>query len=254
MGIIRKFVARPSVLAANSIHVFIYGVSKANSSNDLKMKLEKHGSIYWLAIGGGNFLYIGAYLKSIAELEALVSFIKEATMMPEPTVGLTYSPLPPNINSIIVDNKLFELDYQIIGALKNDSRKATADIAEELGVSAKTVRRRLARLINNYLVELSIEWFPDASNDIISVFHVNLKPEADKNTVNIILGKYYPNTLFYWGFSNLPNAYLFSVWTPTIKELKDIRENFENEPAIQSVSPNVIYTGYIFKTWRDKIA
>lgn len=62
--------------------------------------------------------------------------------MPEPTVGLTYSP-PPNINSIIVDNKLFELDHQIIGALKNDSRKATADIAEELGVSAKTVRRRL---------------------------------------------------------------------------------------------------------------
>lgn len=96
--------------------------------------------------------------------------------------------------------------------------------------------------------------FPDASNDIISVFHVYLKPEADKNTVNIILGKYYPNTLFYWGFSNLPNTYLFFVWTPTIKELKDIRENFENESAIQSVPPNVIYTGYIFKTWRDKIA
>ena len=253
MGIIRKFIARPSVLAANSIHVFIYGASKTNSSNDLKMKLEKHGSIYWLAIGGGNFLYIGAHLKNIVELEALVSFIKEAAMMPEPTVGLTFSPLPPNIYSMIVDNKLFELDYQIIGALKDDSRKATADIAEELGVSAKTVRRRLTRLINNYLVELSIEWFPDASNDIISAFHVNLKPEADKNAVNIILGKYYPNTLFYWGFSNIPNRYLFLVWTPTIKELKDIRENFENEPAIQSVSPNVIYTGYLFKTWRDKI-
>ena len=254
MGIIRKFIARPSLFGTNAIHVFIYGASKANSSNDLKMKLEKQGAIYWIAIGGGNFLYIGAILKTIAELEALVSFIKEAAMMPEPTVGLTCSPLPPNINSIIVDKKLFELDYQIIGALKDDSRKATSDIAEELGVSAKTVRRRLTRLINNYLVELSIEWFPDASNDIISVFHVNLKPEADINTVNIIFGKYYPNTIFYWGFSNLPNTYLFFVWTPTIKELKDIRENFENEPAIQSVSPNVIYTGYIFKTWRDKIA
>ena len=77
-------------------------------------------------------------------------------------------------------------------------------------------------------------------------------------TINNLTKKYDDkiavDNLFYWGFSNIPNTYLFLVWTPTIKELKDIRENFENEPAIQSASPNVIYTGYIFKTWRDKIA
>jgi DNA-binding Lrp family transcriptional regulator len=253
MGIIRKFTARPGIVAANAIHVFIFGFSKANSGNELKTKLEKHGSIYWLAIGGGNFLYLGAFLKNIAELEPLVSFVRETAQMPEPTVGLTYSPLPPNINSIIVDNKMYELDYQIIDSLKDNSRKATATIAEELGVSAKTVRRRLARLMKNFLIELSIEWFPDASNDIISAFHVHLKPDADRNTANIILQKYYPNAIFYWGFSNIPNTYIFFVWTPTTKELKDLLENFENEPAIQSVSPNIVYTGYIFKTWRDTL-
>ena len=253
MGIIRKFTAKLSIFAANAIHVLIFGNSKTNSIHDLNPKLEKHGSIYWLAVGGGNVLYIGAYLKNIAELEPLVSFIKETTEMPEPTVGITFSPIPPTLKNIEFETELCELDYKIIRSLKDDSRKATSVVADELGVSAKTVRRRLTRMMKNYLIELSIGWYPDASNDIISTFHVHLKPDADKNTPNIILQKHYPNTLFYWGFSNIPNTYVFIVWTPTTKELKDILESLEQEPAIQAVAPNIIYTGYVFDTWRDKI-
>jgi DNA-binding Lrp family transcriptional regulator len=253
MGIIRKFTAKLSIVAQNATHVFIFGNSKSNSIRDLKPKIEKQGSIYWLAVGGGNVLYIGAYLKHIAELESLVGFIKENAEMPEPTVGLTFSPIPPSYMNVEFETELCELDYKIIRSLKDDSRKATSDVAEEIGVSAKTVRRRLTRMINNFLIQLSIDWFPDASNDIISVFHVHLRPDADKNTPNIILQKHYPNMLFYWGFSNIPNTYIFMVWTPTSKELKNLRESLEQQPLIQAVTPNVIYTGYLFNTWRDKI-
>lgn len=107
-------------------------------------------------------------------------------------------------------------------------------------------------MINNYLIELSIEWYPDASNDIISAFHIHLKPDVNPNTPNVIIQKYYPNTLFYWGFSNIPNEYIFFVWTPTSKELKEIRDKIEQEPTIQSVAPNIIFTGYVLKTWRDE--
>jgi hypothetical protein len=43
------------------------------------------------------------------------------------------------------------------------------------------------------------------------------------------------------------------VWTPTSKELREIRESLEAEASVQSVSPNVIYTGYIFSTWREQM-
>lgn len=253
LGIIRKFTAKPSIYAQNAIHIFIYGNSKTNSIRDLSPKLQKHGSIYWLAVGGGNFLYLGAYLKNIAELEPLARFVKENAEMPEPAVGLTFSPIPPFLRNVKVDSKLCELDYKIIRSLKDDSRKATSVIAEEIGVSAKTVSRRLTRMINNYLIELSIEWYPDASNDIISAFHIHLKPDAPPNTPDVIIQKYYPNTLFYWGFSNIPDVYIFFVWTPTSKELKDIRDKIEQEPSVQSVAPNIIYTGYVLKSWRDEI-
>ncbi len=217
--------------------------------------MEKQGLIYWLAVGGGNVLYVGAYLRSISDLEPLVRFVKETAEMPEPTVGLTGSPVPALLKNAKInpDIKLCELDHKIIRSLQGDSRKATSVVAEEIGVSTKTVRRRLVRMINNYLIQFSIEWYPDASNDIMSIFHVNLKPDANPNTPNLILQKHYPNTIFYWSFSNIPGSYVFMVWTPTTKELKDIRENIESEPAIQSVAPNIIYTGYIFKTWRDQI-
>ena len=255
MGIIRKFNASLSAFAQNAIHVFIFGNSKTNSISNLKPKMEKQGSIYWLAVGGGNVLYVGAYLRNISELEPLVRFVKETAEMPEPTIGFTGSPVPALLKNARInpDNKLCELDYKIIRSLQNDSRKATSVVAEELGVSTKTVRRRLTRMINNYLIQFSIEWYPDASNDIMSIFHVNLKDDANPNAPNVILQKHYPNTLFYWSFSNIPGSYVFMIWTPTTKELKDIRENIEQEPAIKSVAPNIIYTGYIFKNWRDEI-
>jgi DNA-binding Lrp family transcriptional regulator len=253
VGIIRKFTAKPSIYAQNALHTFIYGNSKTNSIRDLSTKLAKHGSIYWLSVGGGNVLYIGAYLKNISELEPLARFVKEQAEMPEPNVGITFSYIPPFLKNANLEPALCELDYKIIRSLKDDSRKATSTIAEEIGISAKTVSRRLTRMIKNYLIELSIEWYPDASNDIISAFHIRLKPDANPNTPSVIIQKYYPNTLFYWGFSNFPNEYIFFVWTPTSKELKDIRDKIEQEQSVQSVTPNIIYTGYVLKSWRDEI-
>ncbi len=253
LGIIRKFTTRISIFAKKAIHVLIIGSSKTNSIKSVKQKIETHNRIYWLAVGGGNVLYIGAYLENIVEMEGIVRFVKENAEMPEPTVGITVSPIPiikPNVNSQI---GFCELDYKIVRSLKDDSRKAVSVVAEELGVSAKTVRRRLSRMVKNYLIEFSIDWYPDASNDIISIFHAQFKSEASPNAANLLLQKYYPNTLFYWGLSNIPNNYIFMIWTPTSKELKTIREKLEQEPALNTVVANIIYTGYIFKSWRDEI-
>jgi DNA-binding Lrp family transcriptional regulator len=255
IGIIRKFNAGLSVFAQNGIHVFIFGYSKTNSIPNLKLMMERQGSIYWLAIGGGNVLYVGAYISNLAELESLVRYVQETAEMPEPTVGLTGSPMPRMMKNLkqnpAID--LCELDYKIINSLKDNSRKATSEVAEEIGVATKTVRNRLKRMINNFLIQFSIEWYPDASNDIMSVFHIDLKTGANPNLPNLILQKHYPNTIFYWSLTNIPGKYIFMVWTPTTKELKDIRESIEQEPGIQSVAPNIIYTGYIFPTWRDQI-
>jgi Lrp/AsnC family leucine-responsive transcriptional regulator len=253
-GVIRKFTARLSLLATKAFVVYIFGDSQLSSFQGLPERLKAQGSISWLAIGGGKFLYVGAYLREITELDQVVNYLKKEAGMLEPTVGImapqtSTSPVLPKQ----LDTTLYDLDYQIIRSLKDNSRKPISEVAEELQVSAKTARRRLSRMIKNWLIELSIEWYPDASNDIMTLVELHYKPEADANLLPSILKKYSPHTLFYWQFLNIPNVATYTVWTNTMKKLQSIRESLEREEGVVSVVPNILYTGYVFDTWRDQL-
>lgn len=87
-GVISKFTAKVSVKASQAIVIFIFGTSKLENFQELPNTLRPHGSIYWLAIGSGKFLYIGTYIQNLSELEPLVSFLKKEAGLSEPTVGI----------------------------------------------------------------------------------------------------------------------------------------------------------------------
>jgi DNA-binding Lrp family transcriptional regulator len=246
-GIIRGFRARLSVLAVGALTIWIFGRSQPTSTTNLQVKLHENDSTYWVAFGSGDFVYLGAYLRDFSQLEQYASFVQKEAQLVDPTIGIMPT-LPQGAK------RLYPIDYQIICALHKDCRKSLSDVAEELHISAKTVRRRLAKMIGEGLVELSIEWYPDVSNDILTMFHLRLGAMADKRKIiNMLLKKYGPNILFFAPFGNLPNLMLSFIWTNTMKELKELRERLQSEEAIESIMSNVLYTGYMFDTWRDKL-
>ena len=253
--VIHKFTAKVSVLASQAIPVYIFGTSQLASFKDLPDRLRTNGSIYWLAIGSGKFLYIGVYIRNLAELEPIISLIKKEAALPEPIVGIMQPGQLPPMNLKPSDLAICDLDYQIIDSLKDDARKAIADIANELGISSKTVRRRLNRMIKNNLIELTLEWYPDKSDDITTLMDIRLKPDCNLASVAYqILKKYSTNALFYWSFANIPNALTFVIWTNSMAELDKLRERIEKEPDVISAVPYILCTGYIFETWRDNLA
>jgi DNA-binding Lrp family transcriptional regulator len=252
MGVIRKFTTKISLAALQALVVILYGRSEAESVANLHEKLGTHGSIYWVTLGGGNYMIIGAYLRGMQEVELLVDYIKKEAILPNPGIGLMPS-APTTVLLSSSQKTLHTLDRQIIYALSNDSRKPISDVAEEVGVTAKTVRRRLAAMNRKGLVDFSIEWFPDTSNDIITTMQLRLKPDADKSAISGILKTYFPNILVSYQFINIPNELLCFVWTNTMKELKEIQQRLEKEETVKSIISNILYTGYIFNTWRDEI-
>ena len=252
-GVIRAFTAKISISSLKAVPLVVFGRSEAQSFEAVE-KVREHGFTYWVGVAGGNHLYLGAYLRNITELETYVGFIRKEARMPDPTVGIEHyvsafqSPLASR------ETTLYPLDYQIAYVLHKNSRKLISEVAEELGVSARTIRRRLSRLIREGLIELSIEWYPDASNDIMTIFNLQLKALADKNkAVSLLMEKYSPYTIFFWSFSNLPNQLVGVVWTNTMKQLRDIQQSIQSEGIFESAIPNILYTGYIFDTWRDKL-
>ncbi len=252
-GIIRKFNARISLSSLKALNVLVYGNSKAAAPTKLHNLLGTQGSIYWVAYSGGNYLYIGAYLKDISQLDSLVGYIKKKAEIPEPTVGIESSGLLQASTYSAEAEPLYPIDYRIIHSLRDNSRKPLSDVAEEVGISAKTARLRLARMIKYHLVEFSLEWYPDASNDIITIFHTRLKPSAEKNVAGHLFKEYAPNVIVCWPFSNLPNEMLVITWTDSVKKLRELEGKLEADQSLESVTPNILYSGYVFDTWRDKL-
>lgn len=252
--VIHKFIARVSLLSSQGLTIYISGTSQLESTKDLPDKLRLHGSIFWLALGSAKYVYTGAYIKNISELEPLITYVKKETGISEPTVGIL-QPFQPPPNLKPSDLELCTLDYRIINILKEDSRRNVADVATELGVSAKTIRRRLDRMIKNGLIELTLEWYPDKSDDIITLMEVRLKPDQNALCAASEIQKTYAeHSLFHWTFANLPNTVTFVVWTNSMNELYRVRQGLEKENSVTSAVPYVLCIGYVFKTWRDQIA
>jgi DNA-binding Lrp family transcriptional regulator len=251
--VIHKFIARVSLLSSQGLTVYISGTSELESSKDLPDKLRSHGSIFWLALSSAKYVYTGAFIRNISELEPLISYVRQEAGISEPIVGIL-QPFEVPYSLKPTDLALCTLDYRIINVLKDDSRRSIADVATVLKISAKTVRRRLDRMMKNGLIELTLEWYPDKSDDIITLMDVKLK--AGQNTLLAacqIQKAHAEHALFYWTFANLPSTVTFVVWTNSMNELHKVREGIEKAATVTSAVPYVLCIGYIFKTWRDQL-
>jgi len=257
LRVIEKFSAKLKPYAINAIYTFIFGQSNAQDMNKAIAELEKHDNTWQIALSSRNYMYIGAILENIHQLDEYSSFISQAAEIQSPKVGLLsgvryIAPIPyivPRSRAMKYD----KLDLEIIRSLHNDSRKPISEVADEVDSTSNTVRRRLTRMIEEGIIELSIDFNPEASNDIFATFQIAVKPSVDKNEIAQLLNeKYHPNLFYCWTFSNLPNIILCWVWANNTKELTELVENIKME-NIDSIIFDIMYKVYYFDTWKEKI-
>lgn len=248
-GIIRTFTARESLVSLKAISVWIFGRSEAAHPGEIHTHLKNNESTYWVANSGGGYIYVGGYLRNLSELDSYVAFVKKEGEIGEPTVGI----IPP-LTSRFPDEALHPLDYQILTSLHKDARKPVTDVATEIRASTKTVHRRLERMMEKGLVDLSIDWYPDTSNDIVSICHISFAKNADRaKVVSSLNQRFSQNILIEVLFSNLPNMTTLFLWTNSMKQMDDLRESIGKAEGVESVVLNVLQIGYMFDTWRDRL-
>jgi len=246
-GIIRAFTAHPSLPSVGAVPVWVYGRSEAAHAGDAHVRLKADNRTYWVANSGGGYLYVGGYLRSISELDEFVAFVRKEGGLADPTVGIV-----PSMGTH--PESLRPLDYQIIASLRRDSRKPATDVASEVNASAKTVHRRLEWMAEKGLVEFSLDWYPDVSNDIVALCHIEVGHGLEKMQVLEALRKRFSdNILVEMMFSNLPNALVLFLWTNSMRQMEDLRKRMEGAEGVGSAVLNVLQIGYIFDTWRDEL-
>ncbi|MFX0006017.1 MAG: winged helix-turn-helix transcriptional regulator [Promethearchaeota archaeon] len=257
LKIIQKFTARLKPYAINAIYAFIFGQSNAQNIDNAILELGKHDNTWQIILSSRNYVYIGSMLENIHQLDDFSSYVSQILEIQSPKIGLLSgvqytTPIRyvvPKSRSMNYD----KLDLEIIRSLQGDSRKPISEIADDVNSTANTIRRRLARMIEEGIIDLSINFNPEDSNDIFSLFQITLNPSVDKSEFAKYLNeKYEPNLFYCWTFSNLPNLVVCWVWSNTMKELTDLVDSIKQE-NIDSIVFDIMYKVYYFDTWKEKL-
>lgn len=150
--------------------------------------------------------------------------------------------------------KLSKLDLKIISSLHTDARKSLTVIADELEVSARTVKRRLNKMLEDNVIELGVLINPTKSGDTLAVIEINLTEDSNKNEMKQILNeRFFIEVDFFRSFSNLPRFLMGVSWTFSLAELSEFIKTLEAIDQIESAVPIVLYSGHYFDTWRASL-
>lgn len=82
-----------------------------------------------------------------------------------------------------------ELDRELIGLLRADSRKPAATLAKALGVSRGTIQNRIDRLVRDGVIQgFTIKTRPDAANRVRAVMTIAIEGERSGAVVRVLKG------------------------------------------------------------------
>jgi len=259
-GVIKSITAGISDYYLDAVTVLVFGRSNTTSIEETLSRLGKSEFTHTAIVAGGNFLYVRGLLRNISELDNYAEFVKRAAEMPAPTVGIPcfdartmpdYVEGPKRKQSY---KELAPLDLKIIASLQDNARRPVGEIADELGASAKTVRRHLEHMISEGSLDFYVPWDLLPGEDMFTLMHVNLREGADKVEVGKRLFAKYPfQTLYIRSFSNLPSFLMCTLCSDKMTEMRKVLRMIGEDEDVLAVMPNLLYLERIYTSWLDKL-
>ncbi|HSV42762.1 MAG TPA: winged helix-turn-helix transcriptional regulator [Methanomassiliicoccales archaeon] len=241
----------------NATGVFIFGRMNDRWLKDVIERLAKNDRVGYVMLCAANILYVSGTLQRSAEMETFHSFVRDVCGMKDSTMaieslGKVGEVLPAKAPA--PDAELTPLDLRIISSLRKDARKSYADVGEEVGVTARTVRMRLDRMLEEGSIALTLKVNPNNSKTMSSVTHLYTASGVDRNALGIELMHRYPaNVLFFRSYCNIPDMISLAGNHPTMTSFNSMLEALYGDPRITKVVPNVVITAWAFDTWKDNM-
>jgi len=262
VGVIKNMSAGISLSYLKAVPVVVFGISRAASLEKSLDKLGENDMSRRANLAGGNYVYVVGILRGISDLGGYVDFVKRAVEMPDPTVGIfclddglmPYYSVDGAARQRQDHRRLSPLDLRIIASLRDNARRPVGEIAQTIGVSPKTVGRRLEAMISEGSIEF---WMPSdlsIGGDLCLAMHVTLKDGVDRREMGARLLSEFPfRDAYVRTLTNLPNLLLWVFWSDSMVDIRRALSEVGSDRNVAGVMLNFIHAERIYTTWRDRL-
>jgi len=156
--------------------------------------------------------------------------------------------IPPSLG--FKNERLTKTDWKIINSIKDNCRKTDVEIANELGVSSKTVKRRLKYLRENNIILFMIDLDTSAADFLSYLLIVKFQRIASKSFNEVV--KIVKNYFYVWRVAN-QEAFIFTVFIDKLREIDAQVREIEKIPYVKDVISFVPTKMFYFESWIDKL-
>jgi DNA-binding Lrp family transcriptional regulator len=148
------------------------------------------------------------------------------------------------------ETRLTKTDWKIINSIKDNCRKTDVEIANELGISSKTVKRRLGYLRENNIILFMIDLDTSAADFLSYLLIVQFQRIAAESLTKVmkIIEKYF----YVWRVAN-QEAFIFTVFIDKLRDIDDHVKEIEKIPYVKEVISFVPTKMFYFRSWIDKL-
>jgi DNA-binding Lrp family transcriptional regulator len=161
-------------------------------------------------------------------------------------LGACDYPLPP------VDHELSPFDWRILQALRGQPRRRLEDVAESLGVSARTVKRRFERMAKAGDFDIVANVDPGAlRNSIMAFLLVHLRPDATKAEGEAVVASLPERWFHVWMPGHKPDFFA-AVVAASMGELEELRRQTESLPGVVMVESRIPVDMHTDMRWIDE--
>ncbi|MDY6965130.1 MAG: AsnC family transcriptional regulator [Halobacteriota archaeon] len=206
--------------------------------------LKKIPNIFFVIGTIGDVFTIMFYFESSKDLEQIIEQIGLVKGVSNVMTSIPRGYRP-------IDITLSPLDWKIIHSLNHNARKKNHEIAKELSVSPKTIKRRLDRLVMEKAIFFTVDVdLSRAKNYIIYLLIVDLKTGVRKGKIKNEIKNRFSEI---WAEEGpVQPSIVFFMYARTLSEIGDVLEEVKKIPEVKAVTVSLYTSYYRFTEWFDK--
>ncbi|HVL49609.1 MAG TPA: AsnC family transcriptional regulator [Candidatus Thermoplasmatota archaeon] len=245
-GVLKGFFGSPapSLLGMRMCILVFQNVEKLEErEKDILKNVGSIGPVRTLDITFDNSVIVSVLHRDEEDLDAIVKRASELVgKAPGHTIGC-----PSCASESARDVKLGLVDWRIVKALRKDGRKALKDIVQETGASFKTVKKRLAAMLEKDALHIApFVSTSEASGLVLFNLMVFLESNRYRHAALSALPKPYAA----WPMDDPPGVSI-TMFRPNLRAAQEARHLVKNLPGVTRTYFK-ISTRYRYDQWVDE--